>query len=426
MNPTKPSTLRAEPQGKAFDRYLAVDLHKYYVVVGGINAQQEVVLPPRRLDLGEWPAWAKKRLQKTDALVIEATTNAWDFYDEVVPLVGRAVVANAGKIKLIAEARVKTDKHDVLRLARLLAAGLIPEVWVPPIEVRELRSLLAHRRRLVKMQTMLKNRLHSLLHRHHLLPPEGDPFLPTHQTWWENLAVSPTERLHIRHDLATLRHLEPQIEEVERELYRLSTQEPWSRWVPHLLQLPGFGLIVTMTVLAAIGDITRFPTDKKLVGYSGLGVSVHDSGLTYRTGHITKEGRKELRWVLVEAAWHAVECHRYWKAEYERLVRRLGPNQAIVAIARRLLVAVWHVLTERAADCHAEPEMVAFKIMTWSWKLTAEQRGGLTSRQFIRYQLMHLKLGEDLTHLTTGKNTKRALASVDEVLALRPELRSAD
>jgi transposase len=408
------------------ERYLAVDLPKYYLLVGGVNARQEIVLPPRRLELKEWPAWAKEHLQKTDALVSEATTNAWDFYDQVVPLVGRVVVANAGRVRLIAEARVKTDKHDVLCLARLLAAKLIPEVWVPPSEVRELRSLLAHRRRLVKMQTMLKNRLHSLLHRHYLLPPAGDPFLAQQQTWGEKLALSPTERLHMRHDLATLRYLEPQIAEVDLELSRLSTQEPWSHWAPYLFQLPGFGLIVTMTVLAAIGDITRFPTDKQLVGYSGLGVSVHDSGLLHRSGHITKEGRKELPWVLVEAAWQAVECHPYWQAEYARLVRRLGPNQAIVAIARRLLVAVWHVLSERAADCQARPEMVAFKLMTWSWKLTKEQRGGMTSRQFIRYQVMRLKLGADLTHLTTGKNTRHALASVDEVLALRPELRSAD
>lgn len=101
MHPTHPSTLRAAPQGKAFERHLAVDLHKYYVVVGEINAQQEVVLPPRRLDpsttlRSEWSTWGKKHLKPTDALVIEFTTNAWDFYDEVVPLVGRAVVANPG------------------------------------------------------------------------------------------------------------------------------------------------------------------------------------------------------------------------------------------------------------------------------------------------------------------------------------------
>lgn len=96
-------------------------------------------------------------------------------------------------------------------------------------------------------------------------------------------------------------------------------------------------------------------------------------------------------------------------------------NQAIVAIARKLLVALWHVLTEKAADKHAEPQMVATKLMRWSWKLTDEEHGGMTSRQFIRYHLMRLGLGEDLTHVTYG-NMSRRIASVEELQAARPDL----
>ena len=136
----------------------------------------------------------------------------------------------------------------------------------------------------------------------------------------------------------------------------------------------------------------------------------------------TKTGRRDLRWALVEAAWVAVETHPHWKGEFEHLTRRMDKNKAIVAIARKLLVVVWHVLTERVADKHAEPKMVAFKLMRWSWQLTPEQRGGLTTRQFVRLGLMQLKLGENLTHLTYG-NLPRRIASVDEMLALKPELR---
>jgi len=403
------------------ERYLAVDLHKHYVVVGGVNAQQQVILPPRRLDLSAWPAWARKNLGPTDALVVEATTNAWDFYDQVKPLVGRAVVANAGKVKLIAAARVKTDKIDVLALAKLLAAGWMPEVWVPPVEVRELRGLVAHRRQLVKQQTQLKNRLHSLLHRHALAPVAGDPFAAHNRPWWDNLKVSPVERLHLRHDLKTLEEVASQIVEVEAELQQLSTVAPWAEQVPYLIQLPGFGLLTTMTLLAAIGDITRFEDAPPLVGYSGLGAGVHDSGQTHRPGRITKTGRREMRRALVEAAWAAVENFPYWQERYERLARRMHPNKAIVATARQLLVVVWHVLTERTADTHADPQRVAIKVMRWSWELTDEQRGGLTSRQFIRYQLWRLKLGDDLTHFTYG-NMPRRIASVEELLALKPEL----
>jgi hypothetical protein len=224
--------------------------------------------------------------------------------------------------------------------------------------------------------------------------------------------------------LATLAQIVAQIEEVDAELLRLSISEPWCWDAPYLMQLPGVGLIVAMTVLAAIGAIARFPTAKKLVGYSGLGAGVHDSGQTRRTGHITKEGRKELRHALIEAMWVAVETSPFWKAEFERLCAHLHKNKAIVALARKLLVAIWHVLHERQADRHANPDQVAFKFMVWSWKLTDEQRGGLTTRQFVRYQLIRLKLGDDLTHVVRG-GAKRLIAPPEEVLALRPELQAS-
>jgi transposase len=407
----------------SYERYLAVDLHKHYVVVGGLNAHYEVVLPLRRVDLSEWPAWSKKNLRKSDILVVEATTNAWDFYAQVAPLVGRVVVANAGKIAGLVKSKVKTDRVDVLKLAKLLVAGLIPEVWVPPDDVRELRALMAHRRQLVKNCTMLKNRLQSILHRHQLVPPEGGLFSENNRAWWDKLVVSPIEHLHIQHDLETLDTIAPQIKDTEDEILRLSTSPRWFQPAAYLLQLPGFGVIIVMTILAAIGDIARFEKDKQLVGYSGLGASVHASGETHRTGRITKEGRRDLRWALVEAAWRAVEHHPHWKNEYERLARRMDKNKAIVAIAHKLLIAVWHVLTEFAADKHAEPKMVATKLMRWSWDLTEEQRGGLTTREFIRLGLMHLQLGEDLTHLTYG-NLPRRIASIDELLTAHPEYRS--
>ena len=107
-------------------------------------------------------------------MVLEATTNAWEIYDQVRLLVGRAVVANPVQVKWIGSGGVKTDRVDVLRLACLLAAGLAPEVWVPPMEVRELRSLLSHRSRVVKMRTIIRNRLCSMIHRHNLKSPEGE------------------------------------------------------------------------------------------------------------------------------------------------------------------------------------------------------------------------------------------------------------
>ena len=94
-----------------------------------------------------------------------------------------------------------------------------------------------------------------------------------------------------------------------------------------------------MVVLSAIGDIRRFTHPKKLVGYAGLGAGVHISGEQHQGKSITKEGRKELRWAIVEAAWVAVRSDPYWKAHFKRLEKRMPANKAIVAIARRLLVS---------------------------------------------------------------------------------------
>jgi hypothetical protein len=106
-------------------RFLAVDLHKDYVVVGGVNPRLETVLSPRRIEPPRWPKWAECNLLPSDILVVESTSNAWDFYDQVSPLVSKVVVANPRLVKLISAGRVKTDKVDTMALARLLAANLI-------------------------------------------------------------------------------------------------------------------------------------------------------------------------------------------------------------------------------------------------------------------------------------------------------------
>jgi len=123
---------------------------------------------------GKIPGVGKCKPTKRRRGRLETTTNVWDLYDIIAPLVSRTVVAHAGGVRQIAEARVKTDKEDVKRLIRLLIADIVPEVWVPPVEVRELRGMISYRNRLVKTSTMIRNRLQSLLHRHNLILPKGD------------------------------------------------------------------------------------------------------------------------------------------------------------------------------------------------------------------------------------------------------------
>jgi transposase len=152
--------------------------------------------------------------------------------------------------------------------------------------------------------------------------------------------------------------------------------------IGRLLQLPGFGVVTAVTVWAAIGDIQRFAEPRYLVGYAGLGTKVHDSGMTTRTGKITKAGRRDLRVALVEAAQVAANTHPHCevtapfsrKAELARLEPRLGRNKAIVAIARKLLVAAWYVLSQGAADRFAEPEAVAQKFLRFAYQVGKERR----------------------------------------------------
>jgi len=403
---------------KVFLRYVGLDAHKYYVVIGGVNAKLEVVLPPRRIQLSELEDWLRAHLKLTDKVVIEASTNTWTIYDQVARYVGEVVVAHPPHVKLIGGAVVKTDKHDVRRLAKLLAVGMIPEVWVPPLAVRELREIVSHRLRLVRGRTQTTNRLHSMLQRHNLAAPAGDPFAAKNRLWWERLAISATEKLRVGQDLATLDHLNQQIKEVEQELCRLSTVSPWAEQVPFLVQLPGIGIITAMVILAAIGDIFRFERAKHLTGYAGLGTYVHDSGETHRHGRISKRGRADLRQAMIEAAWVAVRTHPRWKAEYERLSKRMPANKAIVAIARKLLVVVWHVLHDQEADHQAQPNKVAAKLRVWSGRLSPDQRAGLSHRHFVRWQLVHLGLGEALTHFRFG-GKPCSLPSADELHTLK-------
>jgi transposase len=202
----------------------------------------------------------------------------------------------------------------------------------------------------------------------------------------------------------------------------LSTSEHWAEYLPYLVQLPGIALLSAMTILGALGAITRFGTAKQLVGYAGLGAGVHDSGKTHRDKGITKQGRRELRYVLIEAARAASQSHPYWKRAFLHLAKRIGEPKALVAIARKLLLVVWHVLMAKSAARRADAEQVAFKLMVGASPLTDEQRGGLSSRQFIRAHLIRLGLGDDLTHITRG-GTRRPLATIEELLELRPELR---
>src|SRR5574342_217958 len=298
--------MREEESTRDLCRYVALDIHKHYCIVAAVDRDGGVILQPVRVEHEDLEGWLQKNLLVSDRVVIESTTNAWHVYDLLEPLVAEVLVANPIKVKQIACARVKTDKKDTLILARLLAANLVPTVWGAPKHVRELRQLISQRRRLVGMHTQVVNRMHSVSHRHHLGHPRGKRFQEKDMGWREKLEGM--ERFQLDLDLETKKYLKGQIDKVTAELGRMSHEEPWGEQMLYLMQIPGFGVVTGMTVLAAIGDITRFESPKKLTSYSGLTPGVEQSGVKLRGKGITKEGRRELRWAMVEVARRAVKA----------------------------------------------------------------------------------------------------------------------
>lgn len=380
-------------------RFIGLDVHKHYLIALGVDEDLNIVLPARRVELSYLETWLKKTLTKQDEVVLEMSTNTWQLYDELMVYAGSVLVVHPPHVALITRSQVMNDKIAASVLARLLAKGLLVGIWVPPQEVRELRGLVAQRQKMTRLVTQAKNRLHAVLQRHHLKPPAGNPFAKANNNWWQALTLGNLEKMNMQSDLETLQFAQHQEARLEEEMTLIAAED---EKIGGLMHITGFGVITAVSVFAAIGDIARFREPKKLVGYAGLGTRVHDSGMTTRTGKITKAGRRDLRVALVEAAHIAANNHPHWKVELARLQPRLGYNRAIVAIARKLLLTVWYVLQGKA-DKYAEPKAVAQKMLKFAYAVGKSKRPkGQTAAQFARLRLDALGLGRELTSIPWG------------------------
>jgi transposase len=381
-------------------RFIGLDIHKHYLLAFGVDADLNRVLGPQRVQLHKLEQWMVKNLHPDDSVVIEMTTNTWQIYDDLLPHVGSVTVVHPPHVALITRSQVMNDKIASAALARLLAKGLLVGIWVPPREVRELRCLIAQRSKMTRLSTQSKNRLHAILHRHHISPPDGDLFHPRQHDWWMELELDSAEKTNMLSNLETLTFARHQVDRIETTLKALAAED---ERVTRLVHLPGINLINALTILGAIGTVERFPSPKQLVGYSGMGGRVHISGKTNRTGRITKAGRRDLRTAMVQAAQTASNTHPRWQAELARLKPRIGRNKAIVAIARKLLIAVWYVLSKEVPDRFAEPEIVARKLMQYTYVLgRANRTAGQSTAQFVREQLDTLGLGAELNEIPWG------------------------
>jgi len=285
------------------------------------------------------------------------------------------------------------------------------------------RRLVAQRWQITRGRVRVQNELHSLLHRHNIVAPagRGTLFDACSRAFWEQVAVSSSGRLQIRHCLAQLDLFTRQLADIDDEIAALCRSPEWEPRVRLLLQLPGFGALTAMTILGAIGEIHRFGTAKKLVGYAGLGASVRASGGQTHTGAITKPGRKDLRRVLIQAAHMAVRSHPHWRRQYDELCRRMPKQKAVVAVARKLLVVIWHVLSKGEVDRYSSVERIGYRMAIWYWRLPKHLKREFSRAQFVRWQLMQLNIGHNLTHIplphTTDPSQRLRLATAEDAQA---------
>jgi transposase len=341
-------------------RIVGLDIHRAFAEAVMLDGGKVVRLGRIGMTREHLEAFART-LTHDDHVVVEATGNATAVSEVLAPHVGRVVIANPRQVKLIAEARIKTDVIDATVLARLYAANFLPEVWVPDQQTLALRRQVTRRRQIVRQRARLKTMIQSILHAHLVPPcPHADLPGPKGRAWLLVQPLPPDEQDAVARHLREHDRLSEDLRVVERELARDALANPN---VKRLMTIPGIDMVVSIGILAAIGAVERFADPDKLVAYLGLNPSVHQSGEGRpRHGRITKQGPTHARSLLVEAAWQAVRGPGPLRAFYERVARRRGNHIAAVAVARKLAVIVWHLLRRGEDYAWVRPALHARKL----------------------------------------------------------------
>ena len=324
-------------------RTIGLDVHKHFTQVAVLEAGR--IVSNQRI---ETKPWALRKLAAElgpdDQVVLEASVNTWAVADLLGQHAGRVVVSNPLRTRAIASAKVKTDKVDSEVLAQLLAADFIPEVWVPDDATRKLRQLVSRRRSLVQQQTRQRNRIHAVLHRNLVDCPATDLFGVGGRRWLAEVQLPANERREVDSNLRVLAVLEDEVKSLDDEIAVVVVDD---HRVRRLLTIPGVGVATAAALVAVVGDIQRFDRPNQLVGYLGLDPRVRQSGdQPYRTGHISRQGQAHARGLLIEAAHATVRVPGPLRAFCERVQGRRGKQVALVAVARKLTVLTWHLLTK--------------------------------------------------------------------------------
>jgi len=260
-------------------------------------------------------------------------------------------LVHPSRCKAIASARLKNDKVDAAILAQLLRADLLPEAWIAPPPVRQLRALLRHRVALVRLRTRLRNRIHAIVADYGHNRPAGGYWTGPGRAWLAALPLPAVSRELIGDDLGLIDALQERIDRLDGEICQRARSDPR---VKILTQLPGVGPFTALMILAEVGDIRRFASARQLASWAGLTPTVRGSDRVAHYGHISKEGSAWLRWVLCEAAQTAKRSPQF-AATFQRIAQLRGKKIATTAIARKLATRAWHLLADTGPGAAPQP-----------------------------------------------------------------------
>lgn len=341
-------------------RYVGIDLHKHLLVMCVVDSQGKILLEKRleKVDAASLQTFFQSHLSQEDEVALEATSHVWAVVEILKRHAAKVVVSNPVTTKAIAQAKVKTDKVDARVLAHLLRLDFLPTVWQPDQELQRLRELTQRRGRLISQRSAILCRIRSTLLMR-LLDCPCSVSTPRGHAWLKEVALDEDGRWLIDSDLRLLEAVQKEIQGIdERLLQRVHAHAQMKL----LLTLPGVGIQVALALLAAIGDISRFPSPEKLANYLGLTPSTRQSANRCYHGPITKAGRSQTRAMLAQAA-QTVRMHPGPLGHFFHKVRkRKCHGVAIVATARKLAMLAWHVLTTERPYRYAQPKATQDKL----------------------------------------------------------------
>ncbi len=277
-------------------------------------------------------------------VALEATTG-WRFVVEELDAVGAvAHLAEPAQASALRgnKRRAKTDRADARHLRELLMSGRLPESWIAPAHLLDLRAQVRLRHALVDQRGEWLQRVQAVLY-HHGLPQRGALLRRAGREWLERAPLAPLAREQVGVALAMVDAADRQMNPIDQELRALGRRQPGAR---ALQAHYGIGPLISVVILAELGDTRRFSSSREAVRYAGLDVTVHQSDKRRSPGHLSRQGPPALRWALFEAAQCARRKSSPDRPYYEQAAARLGSNRACLAVARKLLKRSYHTLRE--------------------------------------------------------------------------------